>query len=55
MGLQCFPRLSDLLSSTLMGGYDLVILITSLFYGPNNLENLVHHLVNPLDDSWTQI
>ena len=32
----------DPLPFTLMGGYDLVILITSSFYGSNNLKNLIN-------------
>ena len=35
-------RLMDPLSLNLMGGYDLVILITILFEGPNNLEDLIN-------------
>ena len=35
-------RLIDPLSSNLMGGYDLVISITILFYGSNNLKNLIN-------------
>ena len=34
--------LMDSLSSNLIGDYDLVISITSLFYGSNNLEDLIY-------------
>ena len=34
--------LMDPLSHNLMGGYDLVISITSSFYRPNNLEDLIY-------------
>ena len=39
---QCQSKIMNPLSFTLMGGYDLVIPITSLFYEPNNLKNLVN-------------
>ena len=36
--------LMDPLSFNLMGGYDLVVTITSSFYRPNNLEDLIYEL-----------
>ena len=40
--LQCQSEIMDLLSFILTGVYDLVTIITSSSYGPNNLENLVN-------------
>ena len=36
--------LMDPLLSNLMRGYDLVIIITISFYGPNNLKDLIFEL-----------
>ena len=40
--LQCLFEILDSLSHTLMGGYDLVFPITSSFYKPNNLKDLIN-------------
>ena len=40
--LQYQSEIMDPLLFTLIGGYDLVISITSLFYGPNNLKDLIN-------------
>ena len=41
---QCQSEITDPLPFTLMRGYDLVITITSSFYRPNNLKNLIYRL-----------